>query len=483
MKTKRRRLIIAGILLFCAATLVLVWFCFKNRKWNEPAFENAEYEGVFCTMISDPAFSEEDFLTYRGLKIVKSSNLLKSFEDIFSMTQTVFQYNPGVQNVYLEIDPMTLWEDVNRRTDKWAERMEQYVLDTMRQQSNTIFEILLPSPKITYFKNMDAAGWKEFETIYTAFVSAFGSINNVLIYYVGAEQWLNSNQDNYVDTYKLNPQVEKKIFLSAFCDRKYLITADEIEEKIRDIQIQEKEYQLRLEEYPNFSEWRFVFLGDSIFGIDMSTTSIPGVVGAMSGAATYNCAKNGATAVYTDEDERTFLGVTEALITGNYGNISDIDLLENMDLFLQDYQTSDKVCFFLNFGLNDYFQGCPLENQENVYDETTYKGALRVGVKQLREHYPQAEIVLLIPTYIYTSDEGNIQYGKSEEVLSDYREAAKSVAEEMGIYCKDNYLDLPVNASNHQVYLSDECHLNEKGRFIFGEQLVFFLKAYIDWEE
>ena len=308
-------------------------------------------------------------------------------------------------------------------------------------------------------------------------------MNNVLIYYVGAEQWLNSNPDNYVDTYKLNPQIEKKIFLSVFCDRKYIITTDTIMDKMKELQVQTAENILRLEEYPDFSEWKFVFLGDSIFGIDMSTTSIPGVVGAMSGASTYNCAKNGATAVRADEDERTFLGVTEALITDNYGNISDIDLLGNMNLFLRDYQTSDKLCFFLNFGLNDYFGGCPLENSENVYDDTTYKGALRAGIRQLREHYPQAEIVLLIPTYIYTSNEGNIQYGKSEEVLSDYREAAKSVAEEMGIYCKDNYLDMPVNAANHKEYLSDECHLNEMGRFVFGEQLVFFLKDYIDWEE
>ena len=204
-------------------------------------------------------------------------------------------------------------------------------------------------------------------------------------------------------------------------------------------------------------------MGDSIIGIDMSTRSIPGVVGALSGAKVYNCGKNGASAALVGKETVSLSEMVALLKGNNNGKITD----------------EEKLCIFLNFGLNDYFLGYPIENPEDAYDVSTYTGALRSGIKQLKELYPKAQIVILIPTYIYTYNEGDVLQGESGQVLNAYRDAAKLVAEEMEIYYKDNYGDMPVNASNYKKYLSDECHLNEMGRFLFGKQLVFYLEESV----
>ena len=463
MKGLKKKSMMIGIAFLCVIVISIVWICFSTRKWKESDFENGEYQGVFCTMLSNPDFSEADFLTYRGLNIVKSENKLESFRDIFNMMKIVFTHNPGVETVYMEIDPLILWEDAGAKEERWLEYLGKYISETMQQRSTSIFEILLPYPEISYLTEMEEGDWEVYVWVYQSFVQFFEGNDNVLISYVGAEQWLNSNPDNYVDTHKLNTQVEKSVFLAVFCDRKYLTNGNGIKEKLEELRMQATEYLECSEKYPDYSDWSFVFLGDSIIGIDMSTRSIPGVVGALSGAKVYNCGKNGASAALVGKETVSLSEMVALLKGNNNGKITD----------------EEKLCIFLNFGLNDYFLGYPIENPEDAYDVSTYTGALRSGIKQLKELYPKAQIVILIPTYIYTYNEGDVLQGESGQVLNAYRDAAKLVAEEMEIYYKDNYGDMPVNASNYKKYLSDECHLNEMGRFLFGKQLVFYLEESV----
>ncbi len=445
-------------------------------KWVEPGFSTGEFDGVFCMMDGTSYFSEEDFLTYRGLQVKKSDKVMEGFAHINDMLDAVFEANPEVNTIYMQINPMQLWEEVEDE-EKWNQYLEQYFQEEMLARKETTFEILLSYPQITYCAEMQSEELETFFEVYQSFVSIFEGMENVFVYYLGAEQWLNSNPDNYENMWKLNEAVEKHIFLSVFCDRKYVTNVALMEEKVRDLKEQIEEYKTT--EYPNMEEYCVVFLGDSIIANDRSTCSVPGVVTALTKATTINCAKSGSAATYDINAKLSFLDVVEALVSGNVQNVEDEEIAQGITLFGEINKNEKKLCIVLNYGLNDYFIGYPIAREENPNDICTYTGALRTGVERLQKEFPQAEVILMIPTYTALYDEGTQVMSEQGAVLADYRGAVKRVAEELGIVYKDNFNDIPMNSANEVEYLSDGCHLNDWGKYVMGTQLVRFLEDRI----
>ena len=44
---------------------------------------------------------------------------------------------------------------------------------------------------------------------------------------------------------------------------------------------------------------------------------------------------------------------------------------------------------------------------------------------------------------------------------------------------KDNYADMPMDIQTNSVFLSDGTHLNEWGRYVFGNQFVDFFEKNV----
>lgn len=453
-------------------------FANKNElpKWTDPAFESGEFEGVFCMMDGSSYFSEEDFLTYRGLHIVKSDKMLEGFSHIGDMLELILTQNKEINSIYMQINPMDLWEEVQEE-GKWEKYLKKYFTDIMSSNKEVTFEILLSYPQITYYTNMEERELENCINVYQSFVDAFESLDNVWIYYLGGEQWLNSNPDNYESSFKVNEEIEKHIYLSVFCDRKYVANAAFMEQKLQNLQVQIDEFKKT--EYPNWNEYSIVFFGDSIIGMDRSTCSIPGVISALTAARTYNCAKSGSAATYDENAEFSFIEVVDAVIARNTSALTDEEVANGIDLFLQDSVSEEKLLFVINYGLNDYFIGYPVEEKDNLTGMNTYTGALKMGIERLQEVYPQAEFIIMIPTYTINFEEGTQIMSPQGDVLAKYRDAAKRVAEEMGIHYKDNYNDIKMDASNEAEFLVDGCHLNDWGKYVMGTQLIHFLEKEV----
>lgn len=98
--------------------------------------------------------------------------------------------------------------------------------------------------------------------------------------------------------------------------------------------------------YPDLSDYDLVFFGDSVMGNYKDFASIPGVIGALTGAKVHNLAVGGSSATRSNGENASFNEVVE-------------NLLSTSSLSLPD---DDKLCFVINYGLNDYFEGYPLEN-------------------------------------------------------------------------------------------------------------------------
>ena len=108
----------------------------------------------------------------------------------------------------------------------------------------------------------------------------------------------------------------------------------------------------------------------------------------------------------------------------------------------------DKLCFVINYGLNDYFEGYPLEK---------YCDGLENGIRTLRDAYPNAHILVISSNYILSFEKGTAPKGAAEEIA-----AAEGVD-----FLNINEI-LQWNADNAAKYLADSIHPNEEGRWLFG---------------
>lgn len=483
MKNKRVWIVLAVILLIVALVLFLVLrkeaqennYVMPEGEWNDPVLDTAEYEAVFATMDGDFYFSEQEFLEYRGLQVVKASQKVETLAHIGGLTREVNEKNGGLNTVYLQINPMLLYQNLGEEVP-WQDALEYYLTLPIQESPNVTYEILLSYPRLSYLATLSEEEWELYKQVYLDFMVAVGGMENVFVYYLGNQEWLSRNPLNYENDFMVNRDVEKHIILSVFCDRKYIVTPSQMH-----ILLAEMDELLgfyKVDKCADLSDWSFVFLGDSIIGNDRTTCSVPSVVSAFSGADVYNCGKNGAAATYDKEAEVSFGDVTQAIISGNTEAIVNPELADSINEFRKSYDT-ENLCFVLNYGLNDYFMGYPTENAEDSLCIETYAGALRTGIGQLKQAYPDAEIIVMLPTYTILYEEGTQIMSSAGAQLTDYRNVAQAVAEEMGVFYKDNYEDIPLDINTHTTLLADGTHLNEQGRYVLGSQIVTFFEKEV----
>ena len=483
MKNKRIWIIVIGILIVAG---LIVFAVFMNRSeqdgglaqdepWTDSALDAGDYEAVFCTMDGEFYFSEQEFLEYRGLKVVKPAKRLETLAHIGQMTELVNEKNENLNTVYLQINPMQLYKNLGEEM-QWQETLESCMVTPMQESEEVTYELLLSYPKLSYLAALSEEEWSLYKRVYFEFVESLSGLENVYIYYLGDKEWLNRNSLNYETDFMVNRLVEKNIILSTFCDRKYVVTPSEMQ--IAFMELEELFGYCEAEKFPDFSDWSFVFLGDRIIGNDRSTCSVPSVVSAFSGADVYNCGKNGAAVTYDRGAEVSFLEVTQAIISGDAREIVNEELSQAICSFSEEYDT-EKLCFVLNYGLNDYFKGYPVADGNDAYNRETFMGALRTGIGQLKQAYPDAVIIVMLPTYTVLYEEGTQIMSSEGAKLVEYRSAARSVAEEMGVLWKDNYADMPMDIQTNSVFLSDGTHLNEWGRYVLGNQFVDFFEKNV----
>ena len=141
-------------------------------------------------------------------------------------------------------------------------------------------------------------------------------------------------------------------------------------------------------------------------------------------------------------------------------------------------------------------------NDDNPTDPTQFTGNLEASLEVLQRLYPQIRIIVMSPTYAYAIDEdGNyvssdIYIYNGRDVLSTYviKECYSSnlrsvsfmddVGVKLGIVQKSgawfNYGDVRLGQGrdNAKEYLTDNLHLNVKGRKLIAKRFEYFLNYY-----
>lgn len=429
------------------------------------AFGDEKYEAVFLSMYPLESFEENDFLDYRGVSVLKVELVLENSMELMGALDILLSGEELPERIYLGIDPVMLEQHL-----VWEEDLDwqDTIVELLGEQEEITWEVLLAYPSWEEWQSMSNLERVQGIESYGRAMDALVSLENVLTFYIGGQEWLICNQDNYVGEGLLNTNVTHALTREVFCDQRYMVTGDNRKGMLKELEDTLESWQYVLSNMREWEDSTFVFLGDSIFGNYTDSTSVSSVVERFTGAKCINCGYGGICLSAGGWVGMSGMDVITNLCSGQVGDISKgVAAYEGVQEFSQIKQEKGRLIFFLNYGINDYMQGHPVES-EDKYDTLAYAGAMRVGIERLQTAYPGAEVVVLTPGYITYWDNGSLVVNETGGTLETYVEAAMEVAGEYGLPYMNIYDKLERCAQEEDLLYADGVHLNGKGRFNLG---------------
>ena len=246
-----------------------------------------------------------------------------------------------------------------------------------------------------------------------------------------------------------------------------------------------------------------VLFGNAPFADDRdSSDSLANLIAKETGANVYNCSISGS---YLAAQELNFDPTVAAmdayclywlvsLATGapidNYyvqaaeqlGDKTPADAEEVINtLKTLDFNTIDTVAIM--YDATDYLLGNPMYNDDNPTDPTQFTGNLEASLDVLQSLYPQIRIIVMSPTYAYAVDE-NGDYVSSDMYIYNNRDVLPTYvikecysANVHSVSFMDNLYG-SITEDNAKEYLTDNLHLNVKGRKLIAKRFEYFLNYY-----
>lgn len=470
-KSKRKnKYIFVGVVLFFVITIAVVAlllvqaYLAEQKKYENDQARIAieEYDIAFVSMFPVDNFSEEDFYDYFTQKALITSYCIPDESTLEFYLNGILSSENTVSTVYVGIRP------------------EKISTDTLpaffRNYPSVEFKVLLPYPSIEYWNRLSETQLSETLQSYRALTDLLLLQNNVRIYSY-AKEWLICNSTNYDDTFLLNESVSHSLFLTWTLneDLENIVTADNAEVFFSEFSDLIEECRTSPAAYPDLSKYKIVFFGDSIFGSFTDSSSIPGVVKAMTKAKVYNCGYGGNSAALY-KTSFALADIANAFIQKEASLLPEnTQLRAGVTEYLEDTSKAKNLCIIINYGLNDYFLGAPVTS-DDPYDVTSYSGALRTTIESLQEAYPEAQIILTTPNFTFLYDNGEAINSEVGGSLCDYANAVLTIGSEYNVTVLDNFTELGINADNHYLYLSDGVHPNGKTRYEMAQRIISVIK-------
>lgn len=426
----------------------------------------SQYDTVFFSMFPIVHYGTGDYSGYSELPPVLSTEIIPDLSAMADYLETALSSGNYLYHVCLGLDPWQIRLTDQKDGALWDADLKEHLLSYIEAYSWLSFDVLLAYPSIEHWCAFDEAQAEEALGAYRDLVSALSGYGNVTIFYVGSQPWLNSNPGNYESAFQLNDSVSQLLVRLTFCDRQYTLAQEAADDTFRSFSQYIRECREHPVSYPDLSSWQLVYFGDSIFGNYSGSLSIPGVVQALTGCESYNYAiGNTQAAISPDPDYHDpFHEVVENFHTGQSGATTDGLVYP----FGTEGDGSHRLCFIINYGVNDYFRGTPMANPDDPYDLYTYTGAMRSGIETLKAYYPDALILILTPAFCTNFNNGTDIVGETGSLLSEYVAQDIAVASSEGVLYVNVYEELGVNEANSLEYLVDTVHFGEAGRFLYG---------------
>jgi lysophospholipase L1-like esterase len=478
--------ILAGIVLVCAGFAVFFYFRvvhYKSdaaRKSDIESINNTDSDVMVLSMFPDDNISAEKIEFFRGVSAIKAEHTFGNLYDICDFLEAV---KVPADSIFLALDPVSISSDFGFHASLYGRVYNSTLLSEIRSNPDTEYKILLSYYSLDYWKALSDSEIEKSLSAYRDFVNIFYGEPNVTIYFFGAEEWLIANPGNYENILTCNQSVTDNIIALILKNDEYVLSPENMEAHFELIgnMAQNTSSESLLSEYDmsvtiDLSDMDIIFFGDSVIGNFTDSSSIPGVVSGLSKAHVYNLGLGGTTATYnTAEGSFDLVKIIDAFLDGDTTAFSDEQQPKyGIEEYFSEHSdgTRRNTCFIINYGLNDYFAGMPVDIPYAENESTCYRGAFITACEKLRSAFPDCRIILMTPTFCSYYKNGTLPQSESGGSLSDYADAVKAVAAELDVDYMDNYSDLGINKDNYPSYLSDGCHPNEKGRYVIGIKIL-----------
>lgn len=463
-------ILLLGVLLtlaFISGCILFAHYFPKELHQDFDRLSAEEYDSVFLSMYPIDNFSEEEFAYWWGRDIVISAHEIPNEFILETYLKKIASEGTGVDTIYLGIRPEAV------SGDSLSELLTAY--------PQYQFITILANPSLKYWTSLSdtecTQRLQSYRDCINSLMEAPGAPSNTSVYFWGNSEWLIANPDRYEGDYLTDATASLAIMLHFDQRHVYCLkpeTFSAVIDKLAALIEQEKAHPA---EYIDLSGKQIVFFGDSIIGNFTTPTSIPGVISTMTGAATYNLGYGGTRAARTEAEPCNLNSIVNAFINRDGSTLlTDNENTPQAYLGLTEYLADNAdgattpYCFIINYGLNDYFGGHPISS-EDPYDVYTYTGAFRTAVRDLRQAYPDAHILVITPNFTTYYNNGTDTQSEYNHTLADYADALIALAAELDIQLLDNFHELDITVNNYLEFLSDGCHPNEAGRFIMARRI------------
>lgn len=458
----------------------------QSRKEDILALQSQDYNGLLLSMYAPERFDPKDFAYFRGIPTLRAEHRFETLTDMGDYLRTALDSGQEITSVYLGLDPTIIGEQYGFHASLYHREYKKQLLDLISANPQISFEILLPYYSLDYWQGLSGDRQEAYLTCYQNFVNIFAGQPNLTIYFLGYEEWLIANPGNYDAYNSCNPSVTSNLLALTFKDTYYELTPANMEERLtalKSLIAGDSSGFADLSAPPalyDFSEYEFVFFGDSVIGNFTDSLSVPGVVEGCGNARTYNLAQGGTSAAMAEDPSSQSLNtIVDAFLQKDPSALApDSQPFLGLTEYAADHDSDSRtrLCFVINYGLNDYFLGYPVTSKD-PQDVYTYKGSIFTAVNKLKTAYPDSTILLLSPNFCSYHGNGTTPQSDRGGILTDYVTAVEELSEELQTGYVDSYHDLGIHARNYAAYLSDGCHPNELGRFRMGQLI---LKTFDD---
>lgn len=433
-----------------------------------------DYTAVFFSTFPIDHYTEEDYIYYRDIYPLKASYCIPDMETLNEYFTRVSEKGNEVELAYLGVRPdIVTADDILNLLDTWG---------GMR------FEVIIAYPSLDYWKKLNEEEYQATLDAYTNFVNTLMDCYddneylqaNLALYFYNSTEWLVGNSAHYESDFNINEGISHMLSMYSDGDHGYQLDSENYEKILEDFETLVTDYRSEEEsEYPDLSKWDVVFFGDSVIAFS-ETSSIPGAFSGLTGAHTYNCGRGGSSATTNNGKSLGIPEVVDAFLAKDLSHFEeDSQIYIGMKDCFENSKKKRQKCFVINFGLNDFYFGYPVQN-DDPYDTHTYVGALRTAVDKLQAAYPDATIVLLTPNF--TSYFGNGLEPQSDVggTMPDYVSAVISICEEKDLLLYDSYNRLGIDGTNYTEYLLDGTHPNEATRYTMAQGLAKLLAPLVE---
>ena len=417
-----------------------------KRSSDLGRLQQESYQGVFLSMSAPEAFPEDIYPTYMGYDVVRGSHRIASFSDLSDYLETAFSSENDVTHVFLVLDPLSLWNGSLHSDARFAASLDEDLLSYVDTYAGAEFTVIFSAPSLKYWQAHANGDLDTYCNVFRVLASPLSARENVVLCFPGQEEWLISNPDAYDTPTELTAEAARSVMLLMLSGSLQYRSAEN-DNSLDHFCTLVQDAMNSPADYPDLSDCELVFFGDSVMGNYHDFASIPGVVHALTGATVHNLAIGGSSATRSTDDDNSFPNVIHDFLDHNTEELSG----------------DKKLCFLINYGLNDYFGGFPIDD---------YQNGLRTGIRALRESYPDARIIVISSNYILSFEKGMARIGDEGNVLEDYIAAAEETAAAENVDFLNINDALQWNEHNAAEHLVDSIHPNEEGRFLFGVEVI-----------